>query len=79
MESGDSEGITIDYNQVLTQISSNLANALDTFGPSSTQYQTVLGMLKDYLREMDGHQNRSKQQLDPDTLSLALGFLEIGQ
>ncbi|KAL4800713.1 hypothetical protein BDV19DRAFT_383731 [Aspergillus venezuelensis] len=70
---------SVDYNQVLTQISSNLANALETFGPSSTQYQTVLGMLKDYMRELDSLQRERKQQLDPDTLSLALGFLDIGK
>ncbi|KAL4961744.1 uncharacterized protein BDV14DRAFT_119737 [Aspergillus stella-maris] len=70
---------SIDYNQVLTQISSNLANALETFGPSSTQYQTVLDMLKDYMQEIDSLQSERRQRLDPDTLSLALGFLDIGK
>lgn len=63
------------------QISTNLTNALDTFGPSSKQYQTVLEILKEYLRNIDigtGRHDKSKIcDIDPDMLSLAMGFLEI--
>ncbi|KAL4780984.1 hypothetical protein BJX76DRAFT_360354 [Aspergillus varians] len=79
MESEAPNGTKLDYNEVLIQISTNLSNALNTYGPSSTQYQTVLGMLKDYLREIDRVWNQGAHNLDPDTLSLAMGFLEIGK
>ncbi|KAL3479316.1 hypothetical protein BJX99DRAFT_255576 [Aspergillus californicus] len=69
----------IDYNEVLNQISANLTNALDTYGPSSSQYQIVLEMLKDCLRDIDNIQNKTAPDLDPDTLSLAMGFLKIGK
>ncbi|KAL4921436.1 hypothetical protein BDW62DRAFT_198006 [Aspergillus aurantiobrunneus] len=79
MEVKASSGTDIDYNEVLIQISTNLANALNTYGSSSAQYQTVLGMLKDYLREIDTVRSQGSSNLDPDTLSLAMGFLEIGK
>ncbi|KAL5341187.1 hypothetical protein BJX70DRAFT_396235 [Aspergillus crustosus] len=69
----------LNYNEVLLQISTNLTNALNSYGPSSTQYQTVLEMLKDYLREIKRLKSQEAENLDPDTLSLAMGFLEIGK
>ncbi|KAI9039578.1 uncharacterized protein KD926_009303 [Aspergillus affinis] len=74
----DSTGLASNYNEVLSQISVNLHNALNTFGASSPQYQTILEILKDTLRKMDRDQDRDARALDADTLSLALGFLEIG-
>ncbi|KAL3455442.1 hypothetical protein BJX64DRAFT_295032 [Aspergillus heterothallicus] len=75
----DTSKSNADYNQVLLQISTNLVNALNTYGPSSTQYQTVLDILKDYLKFIDRIRNQGTEDLDPDTLSLAMGFLEIGK
>ncbi|KAL2849559.1 hypothetical protein BJY01DRAFT_245846 [Aspergillus pseudoustus] len=70
---------TIDYNQVLLQIAANLTNALDTYGRSSRQYQIVLEMLKDYMALLDKAGYQGTHDLDPETLSLAMGFLEIGK
>ncbi|KAE8392969.1 hypothetical protein BDV23DRAFT_181114 [Aspergillus alliaceus] len=67
------------YNEVLTQISVNLNNALTTFGPSSKQYLTVLDILKDCLRTIESDRKQRSLALDPDTLSLAMGFLAIGK
>jgi ABC-type transporter Mla subunit MlaD len=61
------------------QISTNLTNALNTYGSSSAQYQTVLEILKDFLRRIDRVQNQVAQNLDSDTLTVAMGFLEIGK
>ncbi|PLB47530.1 hypothetical protein P170DRAFT_476215 [Aspergillus steynii IBT 23096] len=74
----DSTGNMPNYNEILSQISVNLNNALNTFGASSRQYQTVLEILKDCLRRIDRDQDHKPQALDADTLSLAMGFLEIG-
>ncbi|KAB8226185.1 hypothetical protein BDV33DRAFT_54616 [Aspergillus novoparasiticus] len=70
---------SVKYNEILTQISVNLHNALTTFGSSSKQYQTVLEILKDCLRNIESDRKQSSLSLDPDTLSLAMGFLEIGK
>ncbi|KAF7617666.1 hypothetical protein AFLA_006580 [Aspergillus flavus NRRL3357] len=70
---------SVKYNEILTQISVNLNNALTTFGSSSKQYQTVLEILKDCLRNIESDRKQSSLSLDPDTLSLAMGFLEIGK
>ncbi|KAL4990126.1 hypothetical protein BDW68DRAFT_175284 [Aspergillus falconensis] len=79
MESEVATRREIDYNEVLIQMSTNLANALNTYGQSSTQYQTVLEMLKDYMRVIDKIRGQETQDLDPDVLSLAMGFLDIGR
>ncbi|KAL2830552.1 hypothetical protein BDW59DRAFT_158466 [Aspergillus cavernicola] len=79
MESEATYRNNIDYNEVLVQISANLTNALNTYGSSSSQYQTVLEMLKDCLRDIDKTQDKATQNLDSDTLSLAMSFLEIGK
>ncbi|KAE8152912.1 hypothetical protein BDV25DRAFT_150387 [Aspergillus avenaceus] len=68
-----------EYNEILAQISVNLNNALNTFGPSSTQYQTILDILKDCLRRIDSDRQYRSLAVDPDTLSLAMGFLDIGK
>ncbi|KAL4902995.1 hypothetical protein BDW74DRAFT_55593 [Aspergillus multicolor] len=76
----ESETVTraeVDYNEVLFQMSTNLNNALVTYGPSSTQYQTVLEMLKDCMHEVDKIRSQGSQDIDPDVLSVAMGFLEI--
>ncbi|KAE8367337.1 hypothetical protein BDV27DRAFT_123986 [Aspergillus caelatus] len=70
---------SVKYNEILTQISVNLSNALTTFGSSSKQYQTVLEILKDCLRNIESDRKQTSLSLDPDTLSLAMGFLEIGK
>jgi len=41
------------YREVLEQITTNLSNTLETFGPSSLQYQTILETLKSCLRILD--------------------------
>ncbi|KAL4996093.1 hypothetical protein BDV10DRAFT_187460 [Aspergillus recurvatus] len=69
----------INYNEVLIQMSRNLANALNTYGSSSTQYQTVLEMFKDYMRYIDRIGGQGTGDLDPNVLSLAMGFLDIGK
>ncbi|RJE18858.1 hypothetical protein PHISCL_08814 [Aspergillus sclerotialis] len=67
-----------DDNKTLLQISSSLTNALNTFGASSPQYQTVLEILKECLRDIDRDKQRHAASApDPDMLSLAMGFLEI--
>ncbi|KAL5364916.1 hypothetical protein BJX96DRAFT_179380 [Aspergillus floccosus] len=66
----------VDYNTVLTQIHVNLQNALNTFGASSPQYQTVLDILKECLRIIDTTKSHT---LDAETLSVAMGFLELGE
>ncbi|KAJ5690763.1 hypothetical protein N7462_005155 [Penicillium macrosclerotiorum] len=69
-----------DYNEMLRKISNNLENALSTFGPSSTQYQAILSILKECLQEIESGKNQDDQaqMVDPDALSVAMGFLEIG-
>ncbi|RAL15743.1 uncharacterized protein BO97DRAFT_383426 [Aspergillus homomorphus CBS 101889] len=67
-----------DYNQFIAQISVNLNNALNTFGASSPQFQNILNILKDCLKEMDNDRARRSRALDPDMLSIAMGFLELG-
>ncbi|KAJ5506849.1 hypothetical protein PEX1_038140 [Penicillium expansum] len=71
----------VDYNESLRKISNSLENALKTFGPSSRQYQTILEMLKECLRDIENEsQKQSKAQVvDADMLSIAMGFLEIGK
>ena len=63
------------------QISNSLENALNTFGPSSRQYQTILGMLKECLRDIEHERQiqNNAQVVDAGMLSLAMGFLEIGK
>ncbi|KGO76347.1 hypothetical protein PITC_017870 [Penicillium italicum] len=71
----------VNYNESLRKISNSLENALKTFGPSSRQYQTILGMLKECLRDIESEsQKQSKVQVvDADMLSVAMGFLELGK
>lgn len=71
----------VDYNESLRKISNSLENALKTFGPSSRQYQTILEMLKECLRDIENEsQKQSKAQVvDADMLSVAMGFLEIAK
>ncbi|KAJ5965095.1 uncharacterized protein N7479_004971 [Penicillium vulpinum] len=71
----------VDYNESLRKISNSLENALKTFGPSSRQYQTILEMLKECLRDIENEsQKQSKAQVvDADMLSISMGFLEIGK
>ncbi|KAJ5940391.1 hypothetical protein N7516_000559 [Penicillium verrucosum] len=71
----------VDYNESLRKISNSLENALKTFGPSSRQYQTILEILKECLRDIENEsQKQSKAQVvDADMLSIAMGFLEIGK
>ncbi|EAW06731.1 uncharacterized protein ACLA_084260 [Aspergillus clavatus NRRL 1] len=69
----------IDYNEVLDQISTNLSNALNTFGPSSQQYQNILEILKDCVHRLGNEPTKKTPAVDPDTLSLAMQFLEIGE
>ncbi|KAL2819777.1 hypothetical protein BJX63DRAFT_428556 [Aspergillus granulosus] len=77
--SNTTEKSTSYYNQVLLQISTNLTNALNTYGSSSSQYQMILEMLKDYIKFIDRARSQGVQDLDPDTLSLAMSFLDIGK
>ncbi|KAJ6118569.1 hypothetical protein N7471_013189 [Penicillium samsonianum] len=71
----------VDYNESLRKISNSLENALKTFGPASRQYQNILEMLKECLRDIENEsQKQSKAQVvDADMLSIAMGFLEIGK
>ncbi|OJJ44941.1 hypothetical protein ASPZODRAFT_17853 [Penicilliopsis zonata CBS 506.65] len=75
----DGSEFSVDYNEVLLQINSSLTNALNTFGPSSRQYQTILDILKGYMRNIDGEKASRDRHLNPDVLSVAMGFLEIGK
>ncbi|PYI31967.1 hypothetical protein BP00DRAFT_456588 [Aspergillus indologenus CBS 114.80] len=69
---------SVDYNELIAQISVNLNNALNTFGASSPQFQNVLSILKDCLREME-EKARQSTSLDPEMLNLAMGFLSLGE
>ncbi|RAH50320.1 uncharacterized protein BO95DRAFT_459361 [Aspergillus brunneoviolaceus CBS 621.78] len=69
---------SIDYNELIAQISVNLNNALNTFGASSPQFQNVLSILKDCLRELD-ERSRKSTSVDPEMLNLAMGFLSLGE
>ncbi|KAJ5249904.1 hypothetical protein N7489_000314 [Penicillium chrysogenum] len=71
----------VDYNESLRKISNSLENALKTFGSSSRQYQTILEMLKECLRDIEKEsEKQSKAQVvDADMLSIAMRFLEIGK
>ncbi|KAJ5900566.1 uncharacterized protein N7473_004636 [Penicillium subrubescens] len=70
-----------DYNELLRKISNSLENALETFGPSSRQYQAILNILKECLQDIENQkQTQSQEQVvDPDMLSAAMGFLKIGE
>lgn len=63
------------------QVSNSLANALDTFGPSSEQYQAILAILKECLQEIDEQQKTCARDevVDADMLSAAMSFLDIGK
>ncbi|KAJ5584890.1 uncharacterized protein N7459_004690 [Penicillium hispanicum] len=68
-----------DYNDTLHKISKSLENALDTFGPASRQYQTILQILKECLQDIEDKKRQAQHLVvDADMLSLAMGFLEIG-
>ncbi|PYI23098.1 hypothetical protein BO86DRAFT_389941 [Aspergillus japonicus CBS 114.51] len=69
---------SVDYNELIAQISVNLNNALNTFGASSPQFQNVLNILRDCLREME-EKARQSTSLDPEMLNLAMGFLSLGE
>lgn len=73
--------LVIKQNSELThrQISTSLNNALNTFGPQSQQYQAILQILKDCLQKLDNDKERASRSVDPDMLSVAMGFLEIGK
>ncbi|KAH1275432.1 hypothetical protein KXW98_003953 [Aspergillus fumigatus] len=73
------DSATIDYNEILDQIHTNLTNALNTFGPSSQQYQNILKILKECLQNIDNDKKERPAAIDPDTLSLAMKFLELGR
>lgn len=60
------------------QISNSLENTLNTFGPASRQYHAVLEILKECLRDIENDKKKSAELVvDPDMLSVAMGFLEI--
>ncbi|KAJ5916802.1 hypothetical protein N7504_000817 [Penicillium tannophilum] len=67
-----------DYNETLRKISNSLENTLNTFGPASRQYHAVLEILKECLRDIENDKKKSAELVvDPDMLSVAMGFLEI--
>ncbi|KAJ5643420.1 uncharacterized protein N7484_005927 [Penicillium longicatenatum] len=67
-----------DYNETLRKVSNSLENTLNTFGPSSMQYHAVLEILKECLRDIENEKGkRIEQVVDPDMLSVAMGFLAI--
>ncbi|KAJ5714675.1 uncharacterized protein N7483_011856 [Penicillium malachiteum] len=69
-----------DYNAIIPIITRSVENALNTFGPDSNQYQTVLQILKDFVRDIEKGKLEgtvNDQSLDPDMLSAAMGLLEI--
>jgi hypothetical protein len=67
-------------NNNTTKISNSLENALQTFGSSSRQYQSIMEILKECLRDIENARQKNKSQVvDADMLSAAMGFLEIGK
>ncbi|KAJ5371384.1 uncharacterized protein N7496_007476 [Penicillium cataractarum] len=70
-----------DYNDLLRKISNSLENALETFGPSSRQYQAILNILKECLQDIENQKQTMNQEdvVDSDILSAAMGFLKIGE
>ncbi|KAJ6164737.1 hypothetical protein N7470_003409 [Penicillium chermesinum] len=76
----DSQSATLtDYNETLRKISNSLQNALSTFGAASAQYQVVMEILKDCLKEIEEKKASSQNQelVDSDMLATAMGFLTI--
>ncbi|KAJ5811381.1 hypothetical protein N7474_007682 [Penicillium riverlandense] len=67
----------VPYNEALRKINNSLENALNTFGRSSRQYHAVLEILKNCL--LDIEREKQKQTVDPDMLSTAMGFLQLGE
>lgn len=63
------------------QISNSLQNALNTFGASSRQYQAILEILKECLRDIESESGKQSkhQAVDEDMLTTAMGFLDIGK
>ncbi|KAL1972959.1 hypothetical protein VTN31DRAFT_6501 [Thermomyces dupontii] len=61
------------YSEILLKLSTNLQNTLNTFGPSSPQYQAVLQTLRDYIRDME----RQTTSPDPEMLNFAMQLLRI--
>jgi hypothetical protein len=62
------------------QISRSLENALETFGPSSFQYHAILELLHDCLHDIEEAKKTPVQPtVDPDVLTLAMGFLNIAE
>ncbi|KAJ5638569.1 hypothetical protein N7528_000959 [Penicillium herquei] len=69
-----------DYNAIIPIITRSVENALNTFGPDSNQYQTVLQILKDFVWDIEKGKLEgtvNDQSVDPDMLSAAMGLLEI--
>ncbi|KAJ5760343.1 hypothetical protein N7520_007499 [Penicillium odoratum] len=67
-----------DYNETLRKISNSLENTLNTFGPDSRQYHAVIEILKECLQDIENDKKKcAVQVVDPDMLSVAMGFLKI--
>ncbi|KAB8079338.1 hypothetical protein BDV29DRAFT_151942 [Aspergillus leporis] len=67
------------YNELLGQIAVNLNNTLKTYGFFSPQYQSILEMLKQCLRDLENEKQQGSLTLDADTLSAAMGHLDLGK
>ncbi|KAH8696335.1 hypothetical protein BGW36DRAFT_428348 [Talaromyces proteolyticus] len=66
------------YNDLLLEISTNLQNTLNTFGPTSHQYRDVLQTLKDCIQQIEQNSQQVKpESLDPLRLGLAMELLSL--
>ncbi|KAF7594455.1 hypothetical protein BBP40_009277 [Aspergillus hancockii] len=70
-------GINLKYAEALGQIATNLTNAQNTYGFSSPQYQTILEILKQCLRDLENEKKHRSITVDADTLSAAMEHLDI--
>ncbi|CRG83884.1 hypothetical protein PISL3812_01240 [Talaromyces islandicus] len=66
------------FDGLLQQISINLQNTSNTFGPSSQQYKDVLQTLRDCIKQIEEKSQLGKPEpLDPTTLTQAMELLNL--
>ncbi|QKX58118.1 uncharacterized protein TRUGW13939_05239 [Talaromyces rugulosus] len=66
------------FDDLLSQISTNLQNTSNTFGPSSQQYKDVLQTLRNCIKQIEENLKPEKPvPLDPTMLTQAMELLNL--